>query len=103
MRTTAERLAHEIYKEAWMEDVQPSQPTKKIPFAKAAEAYETSGAEARFRPKLVRYFGRSTWIDDIDKTMIAQAANDLHPVAKPDTLRRQVRVPVRAIQNIVAR
>lgn len=103
MRTTADRLAHEIYKEAWMEDVQPSQPTEKIPFAKATELYETSGAEARFLPKLVRYFFSSTWIDDIDKTMTAQAANDLHPVAKIDTLRRQVRVPVPAIQNIVTR
>ncbi len=98
---TAERLAQEIYKEAWKDELQPSQNTKRISFAKAAAIYETNGGEARFLPKLVRYFGHDTWIDDIDEIMIAKAASDLHPGAKPDTLRRQVRVPVRAIQNFV--
>lgn len=102
MRTTAERMAHEIYKDAWKKEVQPSRTSNRISFAKAAELYETNGGEARFLPKLVRYFGSDTWIDDIDEIMIAKAANDLHPGAKADTLRRQVRVPVRAIQNYVA-
>lgn len=102
MRTTAERMAHEIYREAWKKEVHPSQSSNKISFAKAAELYEANGGEARFLPKLVRYFGNDTWINDIDEIMIAKAAHDLHPGAKPDTFRRQVRVPVRAIQNFVA-
>ena len=101
MRRTAERLAQEIYKQAWKEELQPTQNPKKISFAKAAEIYAADGGEARFLPKLVRYFGHDTCIDDIDEVVIAKAASDLYPEAKPDTIRRQLRVPIRAIQNFV--
>jgi integrase len=101
MRPTAERLAQEIYKDAWREELQPTSKTRKISFAKAAEIYESQGGEARFLPKLIRYFGHDTFIEDIDEVMIATAASVLHPGSKPDTRRRQVRVPVRAIQNFV--
>jgi integrase len=102
MRAAAEKLAHEIYKEVWKEELQPAQKNQKLSFAKAAELYEKSGGEVRFLPKLIRYFGHDTWIDEIDEVMIAKAANDLLPGAKPDTKRRQVRVPIRAIQNFIA-
>lgn len=102
MRITAEQLAKNIYTDAWKGEAEGSCKPKKISFAKAAELYEASGGEGRFLPKLIRYFGHDTWIDDIDELMIAKAAADLYSGAKPDTLRRQVRVPVRAIQNFAA-
>lgn len=102
LREVAEGLAKEIYKGAWKGEVQSASQPKKISFAKAAELYQKNGGEGRFLPKLIRYFGHDTCVEDIDEIMIAKAANELHPGAKPDTLRRQVRVPVRAIQNFSA-
>lgn len=51
---------------------------------------------------MIRYFGHDTNIEDIDEVRIAEAALDLYPGAQPETIRRQVRVPIRAIQNFAA-
>ena len=102
LREIAEGLAKDVYKSAWKNEIQPAPDSKRISFAKAAELYQTSGGESRFLPKLIRYFGHDTRVEDIDEIQIATAANHLHPGAKPDTHRRQVRVPIRAVQNFAA-
>ena len=102
LQDVAESLALEIYRTFWKNDVQSKQESKKSSFAKAAQLYQASGGEARFLPKLIRYFGRDTPVEDIDEIAIAKAAIDLCPNAQPDTARRQVRVPIRAVQNFAA-
>ncbi|MCD1620977.1 tyrosine-type recombinase/integrase [Salipiger manganoxidans] len=101
-RKTAEKLAEKIYHSAWQDELQAEQTPRKTSFVKAAELYEASGGEARFLPKLKRYFGRDTFIEDIDEVRMMEAAAALYPEARPDTIRRQVRVPIRSIQNFAA-
>ena len=69
-RKMAEKLAEKIYHSAWRDELQADQEPKKTSFVKAAELYEAGGGEARFLPKLKRYFGRDTFIEDIDEVRI---------------------------------
>lgn len=101
-RSLAERMARELYKSAWEEDLRSGQSHNKTSFVKAAELYQNSGGETRFLPKLSRYFGHEIAIEEIDEIKISQAARALYPNASPETIRRQVRVPIRAIQNFAA-
>ncbi|MEI4234696.1 tyrosine-type recombinase/integrase [Roseovarius sp. D22-M7] len=101
-RKEAEKLDKSIYNSIWQGELQAAKKPKKTSFIKAAELYETSGGEVRFLPKLKRYFGRDTFIEDIAEIHIMEAAEALYPDARPDTIRRQVRVPIRSIQNFAA-
>lgn len=99
MQALATRLAEGIYRDAWAEELAPSASTKKVTFAEAADLYVQAGGEERFLPKLVHHFGKTRLANEIDEIEIAKAAKSIYPNARPDTLRRQVRVPVRAVQN----
>lgn len=101
-RKVAEKLAENIYHSTWQEELQAERKPRKTSFVKAAELYEASGGEARFLPKLKRYFGRDTFVEEIDEVSIMEAAEALYPEARPETIRRQVRVPIRSIQNFAA-
>jgi len=102
LQDVAESLALEIYRSCWKKDIQSKHESKRISFAKAAQLYQANGGEARFLPKLIRYFGHDIPVEEIDEAVISKAGIDLYPDAQLDTVRRQVRVPIRAIQNFVA-
>ena len=103
LRKEAYARARELYRTAWSGPVSARGNQKKpLTFKEAARLYEEQGGEARFLPRLVAFFGPSTLVEDIDHAMMARAARALYPHARPDTIRRQLRVPVNAVKNFAA-
>lgn len=98
----AKASAKNIYAEAWRSQSMEPGPKKRPTFAEAAGLYIDAGGEARFLQRIVNYFGRKHLCDEIDELVIARAARTLYPNAKPETVRRQLRVPIKAVLNFAA-
>ena len=94
--------AKEVYAELWRSATAKEQPQKVPTFQEASELYVESGGEARFLPRIVAHFGKKTRCNEIDEIGIARAARVLYPFAKPETVRRQLRVPIKAVLNFAA-
>ncbi|MFD1509475.1 hypothetical protein [Lacimonas salitolerans] len=102
LEAVAQTRAKEIYAETWR-SVDVAAPKRKIPtFEEASELYIEGGGEARFLPRIVGHFGKNTRCNEIDEIVIARAARALYPLAKPETVRRQLRVPIKAVLNFAA-
>lgn len=98
LKDIAARHAETLYREAWERHLAPAPVTRKgTPFYKAAKLYMDAGGEARYLPPLLRHFGADTMIEDIDEAAIVEAALAVYPGRAPDTIRRQVRVPISAV------
>ncbi|MEM1149040.1 MAG: site-specific integrase [Pseudomonadota bacterium] len=95
LKSTARRQAQRIYEAEWQRDHAPK--PEGTPFYIAADAYIRQGGEARFLPKLMVHFGKDALIEDIDEVEIVAAGAALYPNAAPETVRRQVRVPILAV------
>lgn len=102
MKRLAIKKAKALHSEVWERNLRPIDPAQTMPFDQAAELYIGQGGETRFLTKIREYFGSDIRVDAIDELTIAQASEALYPHAKPDTVRRQLRVPIRAVQNFAA-
>lgn len=101
-RDIAYEMARDLYREAWKSALIPKTTKSEQTFSEAARDYIASGGEARFLPKIIEYFGCETPVTSVDTAKIVKAASALYPDAKPETVRRQLRVPIRAVQNFAA-
>lgn len=101
-KALARRKAEQLWRDAWHRHLAAGPVAGGTPFYRAAEAYVTEGGEARFLPRIVAWFGPDAMVEDIDETMIAACAAALYPGRSPDTHRRQVRVPIRAVLRLAA-
>lgn len=99
LRDLAVKAARELYREAWEASSEQETAPNHATFAEAARLYVDAGGEARFLPKLVAHFGPDIRVDQINAMVVERAAVALYPNAKPETVRRQLRVPIRAVQN----
>lgn len=99
LKEIAIKAALGLYRDAWDEALRPEPPKAKTTFAEAAKIYMQSGGESRFLPKIVKYFGNNIGVEEIDNISIAKAAAAIYPTAKSETVRRQLRVPIKAVQN----
>lgn len=95
-RQIARDAAKQIWESHWRDNLTP-QVKQAMPFYRAAKGYIEAGFDATYLPKLILYFGQHTTIEDISDPEIIAAGLDLYPNAKPDTRRRQVKVPVNAV------
>lgn len=93
----ARKAAKAAYAAAWERHLSPVAPPVGAPFFEAAKGYVEAGGDARFLPRLIRHFGERVTIDQIGEPEIAAAGAALYPGRAPDTIRRQVRVPVSAV------
>jgi len=91
-------VARKMYRDAWR-DALEQKKERKITLHEAAKLYVQAGGEQRFLPPILGYFSVKIKLDDIDDIRIEEAASAIYPNAKPDTRRRQLYVPLRAIQN----
>jgi integrase len=94
--------AKEIYGAVWRSTTTENTAPKVPTFVEASELYVQTGGEARYLPKIVGYFGRKCRCNEIDEIAIARAGRALYPYAKPETIRRQLRVPIKAVLNFAA-
>ncbi|SDY92179.1 hypothetical protein [Citreimonas salinaria] len=99
LRDLAIQTARELYREAWEASAKQQPAADAVTFAEAARLYIGAGGEERFLPKIVMYFGPEIQVRDVDALAVERAAGALYPDAKPETVRRQLRVPIRAVQN----
>lgn len=99
LKDVATEAARRLYKQTWQAVLDTPGPASSHTFAEAARLYIAEGGEERFLPRLIAHFGSEVAVDQIDALAIARAAEDLYPEAKPETVRRQLRVPIRAVQN----
>lgn len=97
LKRIATTKAEKIYRELWDSRLNPVAQAAGTPFWSAAKGYVDAGGEARFLPKLIRHFGETTMIEDIDEADIVQAGVAIYPGRAADTVRRQVRVPITAV------
>lgn len=102
LRYTAVEKAKSLYKEAWRDALGDRKERKVMTFKNAAELYVQQGGENRFLPRIVKHFGPHTPVDEISHMDIARAERAIYPDAKPETVRRQLRVPIKAVQNFAA-
>jgi integrase len=102
LRSVALEKAKSFYKEAWSKALNPTSECRAMSFKNAAELYVQQGGEERFLPRIVKYFGPHLRVDEISQIDIARAARSIYPDAKPETVRRQLRVPIKAVQNFAA-
>lgn len=102
LEPVAEKRAKEIYAEAWRTSGETATNQKIPTFREASSLYIEAGGEARFLPRIVAHFGKNTQCDEINEIAIARAARALYPLAKPETVRRQLRVPIKAVLNFAA-
>ena len=93
----ARQRARAYYLECWQRHLDPAPPVQLTLFYAAAEGYVKSGGEARFLPKLMAHFGPNLAIEEIGEAEITAAAHAIYPDCAPDTIRRQVRVPINAV------
>lgn len=104
-RALARKEAERIWEQEWKRHHAPVAPVVEktgTPFFKAAKGYVDAGHEARFLPKLIAHFGPDTMCEDIGELEITQAGIEIYPNCAPDTIRRQVRVPVMAVKRFAA-
>ncbi|MEL6646982.1 MAG: site-specific integrase [Pseudomonadota bacterium] len=97
LKGIADQKAKKIYRELWECRLNPVAQRAGTPFWKAASGYVEAGGEARFLPPLIRHFGEESLIEDIDEAAIVAAGVAVYPGRAPDTIRRQVRVPITAV------
>ena len=102
LKKVAIAQAKRLHRDAWENGLRPHEVSKAISFELAADLYLRQGGEARFLKKITNYFGSDVRVDEIDELTIAMAAEAIYPLAKPDTVRRQLRVPIRAVLNFAA-
>jgi integrase len=102
MKFEAGEQAKTLYREAWSNDGKRESENKSVTFHEAALLYVEQGGEERFLPRILKHFGRRILVEDISHIDIARAARLLYPDAKPETVRRQLRVPIKAVQNFAA-
>jgi len=102
LRSAAVKKAQDIYKDAWKNAGNFQAEKDVTTFKQAAELYIQQGGEERFLPKIVKHFGPHIRVDEISHLDIARAARTIYPEAKPETVRRQLRVPIKAVQNFAA-
>ncbi|SHM08248.1 Phage integrase family protein [Roseovarius pacificus] len=102
LRQTALNKAQALYKSAWGEALTPRTKDAPPSFKDAADLYVQEGGEKRFLDKILKHFGPHVRVDEISHVDIARAARAIYPQAKPETVRRQLRVPIRAVQNFAA-
>lgn len=96
-RDLATAAAERLWREAWQDHLAPAPVRQGTPFFRAARGYVEAGGEARYLPPLLRHFGQDTLIEEIGEAEIVEAGLTLYPHAAPDTIRRQVRVPIGAV------
>ena len=100
MKARANEAAKLRFEEAWDEVKRPDVlAQEKTPFHLAALRYMEQGKEKRFLARIIEYFGEHTMIEDIDTMKIAEAAATIYPHAKPETVRRQLKTPIKAVMN----
>lgn len=97
LKAIARAKALNLYKSAWSDVLDPAPSPAGVPFYVAAKGYVDDGGEARFLPPIITHFGADTMCHDIGEVQIAEAAQAIYPGRAPDTHRRQVRVPIRAV------
>jgi integrase len=97
LKDIATKAAEAIYRECWERHLAPAPVKAGTPFWQAAKGYTDAGGEARYLPRLIKHFGPDTMIEDIGEAEIIGAAVALYPDCAPDTIRRQVRVPISAV------
>lgn len=98
IKDLARKQAEALYRAAWEKHLAPPEPVRRgTPFSKAARGYIEAGGEARYLPPLIRHFGPDALIEDIGEAEMIEAAIALYPGRAPDTIRRQVRVPISAV------
>jgi integrase len=102
LRTLAVDRARDLYRQCWNEAVEDAKREKSPTFKEAAELYVQRGGEARFLPRIVKHFGPRLRVDEISEIDMARAARILYPHAKPETVRRQLKVPIKAVLNFAA-
>jgi integrase len=71
-------------------------------FAEAALSYIESGGETRFLEPVLRHFGPTTLLSEIDNEAINAAARRIYPTAAPSTVNRQLITPISAILTMAA-
>ena len=99
MRSEAKQRARELYRNAWTQQEGQTSSSCSPTFAEAADHYVRSGGEARFLQRILAYFGPRVLVAEIDALAIERAGSAIYPDAKPETVRRQLKVPIRAVQN----
>lgn len=97
LKKIARQKAEKIYRETWDRRLNPVAQRTGTPFFEAAKGYVEAGGEARFLPRIIRHFGADTFIEDISEPEIVAAGVAIYPGRAPDTIRRQVRVPITAV------
>ncbi len=97
LKDIATKAAETIYRECWERHLAPAPVKAGTPFWQAAKGYTDAGGEARYLPRLIKHFGPDTNIEDIGEAEIIEASVALYPDCAPDTIRRQVRVPISAV------
>jgi integrase len=102
MKLEAIEQAKTLYRNAWRDEGTSSSEGTTVTFAEAARLYVQQGGEERFLPRILKHFGSRLSVDEITHIDIARAARLLYPDAKPETVRRQLRVPIKAVQNFAA-
>lgn len=102
MRSTAIAQAKALYKKTWDAEERNQTDKMNVTFKAAADLYVQQGGEERFLPRILKYFGPHIRVGDISHVDIARAARGIYPDAKAETIRRQLRVPIKAVQNFAA-
>lgn len=97
LKDLARKAAEAEYRAAWDRHLNPEPVKTGTPFYKAARGYLDAGGEARYLPPLLKHFGPDTMIEDIGEAEIVAAGIALYEGCAPDTVRRQVRVPISAV------
>lgn len=102
MKKQALKLAEEVYQNAWETALSREEKKPSTTFREAAELYVSAGGESRFLPRIIDHFGPDMELNSIGAMEIAQAAAAIYPEAKKETIRRQLKVPIKAVQNFAA-
>ena len=102
LKSIAEKEAIETYRSAWESAGESLADKSKMTFHEAAERYVAQGGEERFLSRIVKYIDRKVLVDDIRPADVARAVKILYRDAKPETVRRQLHVPIKAVQNFAA-
>lgn len=99
MRSQAIQMARDLYRSLWAEEDAGFTTSGSITFAEAAKLYVAAGGEGRFLSKITAHLGPSILVEKIDAVVMERAARAIYPDAKPETVRRQLKVPIIAVQN----
>ncbi|WP_171122829.1 MULTISPECIES: hypothetical protein [unclassified Ruegeria] len=102
LKDVAISLARDLHEEAWANALRVRERNQDVTFEVAAEKYISAGGEKRFLAKITQYLGPKVLVQDVDAAVMARATKDLYPSAKRDTIRRQLTVPIRAVQNFAS-